>query len=186
MLKFVNNIFRFFTWILVFIITIFIFFSLYNFISIKFMNKNYTNFFGYSMFEVISGSMSPTIMVNDLILVKNTKNVNENDIITYYSDGDFITHRVINVFDDFVVTKGDANNSEDVNVEKNNIVGKVILCIPKGGLWRRILIQPKVIISILITLLLFGLCFSYTPLRKHKKCADLDNNFSDFDCINKK
>ena len=82
MLKCVNKVFQFFTWVLVFIITIFIFFSLYNFASVKIMHKSYTNFCGYSIFEVISGSMSPTIEVNDLILVKNTKNVKKNDIIT--------------------------------------------------------------------------------------------------------
>ncbi len=171
MLKCVNKVFQFF----------YLGFSIYNYylyffffhciilLLLKLCTKSYTNFCGYSIFEVISGSMSPTIEANDLILVKNTKNVKKNDIITYYNDGDFITHRIISDGDDYVITKGDANNSEDVNVKKNNIVGKVILCIPKGGLWRRILIQPKVIISILITLFLFGLCFSYTPNKKSKK-----------------
>ena len=113
-----------------------------------------------------------------------------NGVDLLINDGDFITHRIISDGDDYVITKGDANNSEDVNVKKNNIVGKVILCMPKGGLWRRILIQPKVIISILITLFLFGLCFSYTPnkksKKKNKKTVNLDNDFSDVDCINKK
>ncbi len=184
MLKFLNKFNLFFTWILMFIITIFIFFSLYNFISIKFMHKNYTNFLGYGLFEVISGSMSPTINVNDLIVVSITDNIKKNDIITYYSDGDFITHRVIDINGNDIVTKGDANNSEDVTVNSDMVVGKVVFCISNGGVWRDVLMEPKVIILIFITLFLFSLVFSYTPKRKIK-VNNIDDDFKDFDCFNR-
>lgn len=184
MLKFLNKFNQIFTWILMFVITIFIFFSLYNFISIKFMHKNYTNFLGYGLFEVISGSMSPTINVNDLIVVRITDNIKNNDIITYYSDGDFITHRVINIQDDYIITKGDANNSDDVMITHDMVVGKVIFCIANGGVWRGVLMEPKVIILIFITLFLFSLVFSYTPKRKIKS-NNIDDDFKDFDCFNR-
>ena len=45
-----------------------------------------------------------------------------NGVDLVINDGDFITHRIISDGDDYVITKGDANNSEDVNVKKNNIV----------------------------------------------------------------
>ena len=58
--------------------------------------------FGYHVFRVSSQSMEPTLMVGDVILVKevNAEDIHEGDIITYNgSYGDFagktITHEVI-------------------------------------------------------------------------------------------
>lgn len=97
MLKYINKIFQVFIDILVFIITVLIFFSLYNFISLKVLNKEYSNVLGVSIFEIVSGSMEPTLNVKDLIVVKKTSNISKNDIITYIDGKDFITHRVIKI-----------------------------------------------------------------------------------------
>ena len=59
------------------------------------------------------------------------------------------------------------------------MLGKVILVIPKGGIIRDILFTPKVIISVIVFLILFSLCFSYVPKRKRKKVDSLDNEFID-------
>ena len=174
MLKLLNKIFQIFTDILVFIVTILILFSLYNLISIKVLNKPYASLMGYSMFEIATGSMEPTINVKDLILVKITKDIKLNDIVTYEEDNNLITHRVIDIKDDYIITKGDANNSKDVNVSKNKIVGKTIYIIRKGGIIREIFITPKIIISIVITLFLVNYCFSLPACdNKQKK---LKNN----------
>lgn len=161
MLKIVNKIFQIFIDILVFIITVLILFSLYKLIQIKVMNKPYANTFGYSIFYIATGSMEPTLKVKDLIVVKITKDVDVSDIVTYMEDGNLITHRVILVNGDVITTKGDANNSKDVQVSRENIVGKMVMVIPKGGLIREIFITPKIIISIVITLVLINLCLSY-------------------------
>lgn len=169
MLKYLNKIFQIFIDILIFIITLFVFLSLYNFFSIKVLHKNNNNIFGITIFEIVSGSMEPTINVKDLIVVAQTDKIKENDIITYRDNNDFITHRIIKIEGDIITTKGDSNNSTDTKINKSRIVGKVLLIIPKGGTIREILINPKVIISIIITLILFSLCTSYIPKNKREK-----------------
>ena len=169
MLKYLNKIFQIFIDILIFIITLLVFLSLYNMISIKVLHKNQNNIFGITIYEIVSGSMEPTINVKDLIVVSQTDKIKENDIITYRDNNDFITHRVIKIEGDILTTKGDSNNSTDTKINKSKIVGKVLLIIPKGGIIREILIKPKVIISIVITLILFSLCSSYIPKNKREK-----------------
>ena len=183
MLKVVNKIFQIFIDFLVFIISILILFSLYNIISIKILNKPYTNLFCFSIFEIATGSMEPTLNVKDMVIVKITKDIKVNDIITYEEDDNLITHRVIDIKNDTITTKGDANNSLDVKVPKEKIVGKIVFVIKKGGIIREIFITPKVIISITITLILISLCLSYRQdknIKKPKKMPkNLDNKKED-------
>lgn len=174
MLKYINKMFQIFIDILMFIITFLILFALCNFISVKVLHKDYSNLFGLTIFEIVSGSMEPTLNVKDLIIVYSTDKIKENDIITYTDDKDFITHRVIKIEGETITTKGDSNNSTDVRINKNKIIGKVILTIPKGGIIREILITPKVIISVVVTLILLSLCVSYIPKGKREKIEFID------------
>lgn len=174
MLKYCNKFFQLFIDILILLITLFVFFSLYNLISIKVLHKNNNNIFGITIFEIISGSMEPTINVNDLIIVTETDSIKENDIITYKNNDDFITHRVIKIEGDVITTKGDSNNSVDNKIRKEDIIGKVIFTIPKGGIIRDILVTPKVLISIVLTLILFSLCASYIPKNRRIEFIDFE------------
>ena len=63
--------------------------------QIKIQKKEYANIFGYSFFEVATGSMSPTIEVGDVVITKITKDVNKNDVIVYKDGESIITHRLI-------------------------------------------------------------------------------------------
>lgn len=147
--------------ILTIIVIIAIFFAFYGIIQLRIMNKTYINYFGYTFFEVVSGSMSPTINTYDLVIVKIGKDVEEDDIITFYSDNSFITHRVIEYKnDDKILTKGDANNTSDKYISKDKIVGKVIYTVREFGIIKRVISSPKVLISIIITILLFSFSFS--------------------------
>lgn len=80
--------------------------------------------FGNYVFKVASGSMVPTIKVGDYILVKKTSNYKEGDVITYTTNKSNITHRIIRINKDgTIITKGDANNTEDNPIKKNQVVG---------------------------------------------------------------
>ena len=46
--------------------------------------------------------------------------------MTYEKNGYHITHRIIKKNGNKVITKGDANNSEDEEISTSDIVGKVI------------------------------------------------------------
>lgn len=100
----------------------------------------------YNGYVVLTGSMIPEIMVNDVVITKKVpaKNLKMRDIITFASSdprwsGTIITHRIIDKFQDNqglyeFRTKGDNNNiADDALVQENNILGKVILKIPKLG-----------------------------------------------------
>lgn len=146
---------------LMMIVIIAIFFALYGLFQLKIQNKPYINYFGYTFFEVVSGSMAPTINTYDLIIVKVDNNVAKNDIVTFYMDNNFITHRIIDYINDKkILTKGDANNATDKYIKKDIIIGKVIYNVPKFGIFKRVLTSPKVIISIFTTVILFTLAFS--------------------------
>jgi len=147
--------------ILIIIVIIAIFFALYGIYQLKILNKTHINYFGYTFFEVVSGSMEPTINTYDLIIVKLDKNVGENDIVTFYSDNTFITHRIIQYkSDDRILTKGDANNTSDKYISKDMIIGKVVHTVRGFGAIKRSITEPKVLISIFLTILLFSLSFS--------------------------
>lgn len=110
-------------------------FNVYNFISLKVLHKDLASLNGYAMLEVVSGSMEPTIHVGDIIIINTKKNnYKENDIITFKGkEGEFVTHRIIDIEDNRIVTQGDNNDTEDEPIKIEDIVGKYITKINGGG-----------------------------------------------------
>lgn len=144
-----------------------------------FQNKKYPNYFGYTLFEVASGSMEPTLYVNDVILVNITKdNIKKNDIIAFSSNNAIVTHRVIFVDNNVITVKGDANNVIDSPITSDQVIGKVVKIYPKLGVWKRVIAEPKILIAIFITFLLFDFALSYNDKSKKKeeKETTKDNN----------
>ena len=143
--------------ILVFIFGVIFLISIYTGVQTKILGNKYTNFFGYSLFEVQTGSMEETINPGDWIIVKLTQNIKLNDIITYESNGEYITHRVIEVYNGTFVTKGDANNAKDQPVDQKKVVGKVVNILAGFGILRKSLFNPSVLIALIITLFLLNM-----------------------------
>ena len=131
----------------------------YCYAQLKLFNKDYINFCGHTIFQVITGSMEDTIKIKDIVIVKLTKDIKENDIITYKSGEDFVTHRVIKKTNEEIITKGDANNSEDKPITSNDVVGKVIFIFSNVAVWINVLKTPQVIIAVLITIIAIWLLF---------------------------
>ena len=139
-------------------------------LSVTFSNDIHANYFGFRIFEVASGSMEPTLKINDVLLVKvNEQDLKQDDIIAYKLDDSIITHRIIMINDDSLIVKGDANNTVDSPIKKDQVVGKVIKVFPHLGIWKRILTEPKTLILIFITLLLFDVALSYNGKDKKEK-----------------
>lgn len=147
--------------ILTVIVIIAILFCAYCVFSVKVLGNKYVNLFGYSVFEVATGSMHGTIEIGDAVLVKIGSDFKEDDIITYESGNDFITHRVISLNEEMVIAKGDANNVNDNPIERKDVLGKVVKILPNLGVWKKVLLTPKVIILVLVTLFIFSILFSY-------------------------
>lgn len=146
--------------LIIVLVAICLIFASYNFIQINVLNKNYTNIFGYSYFEIISGSMEDEISINDYVFVKLTNDVKKEDVISFIDKDVVVTHRVVEINGDELITKGDANNANDEPIKKNQIIGKVIFVGKRFGLFVKVITEPIVFISFFVTILLFSAAFS--------------------------
>ena len=151
---------------------------LYSFVSVKIFSHKYVNLFSYTFFQIASNSMAPAITTNDLIVVHLNDDIKENDIVTFEDGDSFVTHRVISVTDQGYITKGDANNSEDQAILKEQVVGKVVQILPNFGVWFKVITTPKIVILVCITLLCFSLAFSYTGKKYLSKNDDFGIYYS--------
>ena len=122
--------------IAIFVFGIILLISIYNNVQTKILKNSYSSFFGYTVFGVQTGSMADEINAGDWIIVKKEKNLKLNDIVTYMQDGEFITHRIVESYKNTFITKGDANNTKDAPINREQIVGKVIKILPNFEILR--------------------------------------------------
>lgn len=134
------------------------------------LSKNsYPNYFGYTFFEVASGSMEPTLHIDDVILVKITRdNIKKGDIVAFLQDDAIITHRVVYIDGEILTVKGDNNNTIDSPIVITSVIGKVVKIYPQLGVWKKVLAEPKILIFIFVTLLLFDFALSYDGKKTRK------------------
>ena len=143
-------------------------FLTYCYFSIYVLGNDYVNVLGYTFFEVGSGSMSPTILSKDAIIVKIHDDYKTNDIITFYYQDNVVTHRVIKILEHKIITKGDANNVNDLSIDPRDVIGKVVFVWKSAAIWKKVLLNPRVVVLVIITLLLFIVTLSYDS-RLYKK-----------------
>ena len=169
MYKIFENIAQFILNVIIVIIFLMVAIVGYNYVQLKILNKDYTNFFGYTVFEISTGSMAKPLNVYDIIVVEITQDVKVGDIITYKNENnELITHRIMQIGEDKIITKGDANNTEDKPITQDAIIGKIISVYPKLGVWTKVFSEPNVLISVFITLILIGLATSKDVQEKQK------------------
>lgn len=134
------------------ILVLMISFNLYNLFSLKILKHPLTTIGGYSVLEVVSGSMEPTIHVGDMIIINTKENhYEEQDIVTFLDvNGSFVTHRIVSINEEEMITKGDFNNTEDEPTKINKIVGKYVSKIPGAGKLISSFKNPFTLIMILI------------------------------------
>ena len=152
--------------VLLTIVTIIIIIGMYYIYQLKIQKNDYANLFGYTFFEVATGSMSPTLEIGDVVIVKITKEIEQNDIIVYIDGENIITHRLIEINDDGLIAKGDANNSEDKPIQYEMVLGEVVSIWPKIGIWRKIFTSSDVVGLILVLIVLFSAVFMYSTSSK--------------------
>ena len=95
-------------------------------------------FLGYDAYNVITGSMEPTIPVGSVVYVERVEpdSVLPDEIIAFYREDEVVTHRAVenHYLYDEIVTKGDANASNDINpVKYSEFIGKVRWHFPLVG-----------------------------------------------------
>ena len=144
--------------------------------------------FGYQMYFIRTGSMSPYLEPGDVIISKKydggelKAGRDDGDVVTYWGEvrgkTDLITHRVIDVYEDTVITQGDDNNVKDspitkdeieaVMVHKTVIIDKIYKVISTAwGFWLFVFAPiAALIVSEIVSLV--------KELKKEKEVADED------------
>ena len=110
--------------------------------------------FGFGSAVVLSGSMEPTLQVDDLILVREKAEYEVDDIVVFQDGHSLTVHRLIALDGDRIITKGDANNIADDPITPDRIIGAVYLRIPFLGMIARILKTPVGIGLLLVAAIL--------------------------------
>ena len=134
----------------------------------------------FNAYVVMSGSMLPSIKVKDIVVTKKVpeERMDVQDIITFISpdnrfNGITITHSIIDKYYDsttnknYYKTKGDNNNiADEAPVPYDNILGKVILRVPKLGYLQDLLASKGALLVIVIIPCLA--IFSYDIMKMFK------------------
>lgn len=124
--------------------------------------------------------MEPTINVGDIVFVKETKDIQKQDIISFRENNAIVTHRVEDITVDennvtIYKTKGDANSAEDTGTVKiEDIEGKY--CFKIGQVGKVILfLKTKTGIGILAIILILCLFFSKGKTEKRVEPKRMGN-----------
>jgi signal peptidase len=93
---------------------------------------------GITPYVVLSGSMEPKVPTGSLCFINvhvKYENIKKGDVIAFkMDDGTLVTHRAVEITDEGIVTKGDANSANDLAVTTaSSYVGKNIGSVPYAG-----------------------------------------------------
>lgn len=123
-------------WILFALVAVVLVNNVYTIIRRTAYNDKMPTFLGFSSAVVVSGSMEPEININDVVLAHKRSEYKVGDIIVFHDvkNDDYITHRIKEVTSNGYRTKGDNNDSYDIDlVKKENVVGAVYCVLPQFG-----------------------------------------------------
>lgn len=140
--------------LLVFAVLVFML-AIYSLIQVRWIRKSYSHFAGFIALVEKTESMQKEIYPDELLIIRvGNYNIKEGDIISYYKGNEVITHRVIQVFDDGVITKGDNAENIDDKISNEMILGKIVFNVRATRFIKNVLFNPKVLILLIITLIL--------------------------------
>lgn len=122
-----------------------------------------------NIYNVETGSMEDKIHSGDYVLVYRANNYSVGDIITYQVGNYFVTHRIIEIENGKVTTKGDANNINDEAISINQIKGKIIY---HGGLLNFIIRFKYMIAAFFIGLYLLNSYYLDSKNKSKEKIRD--------------
>ena len=142
--------------------------SVYISVQINILEKEYVNIFGYTYFKVETASMADTIMIGDIVIVKINGDFLENDIISYKENNKIITHRIVKIDNDKIITKGDNNNVADSEIFQKDVIGKVVFVVKNVEIWKMVFKDVRVKVPLLMCIILFVILIIYEESREYK------------------
>lgn len=127
--------------------------------------------FGIGCSVVLSGSMEPTLSVDDLVIVTRQDDYKIGDVVVYQDGRSLVIHRIIEIDEEagMVTTQGDFNDTPDDPIKPEYIKGKMVGHIPFVGVIVRFLKTPAAFILIIIAAVAL---FEIPYLRERKKAGD--------------
>ena len=122
---------------------------------------------GYRIYVVHTGSMIPAYNPGDVVIDEPAGALRPGEVITFLHSGlssDLVTHRITDLQDGVIHTKGDANRTADVwDIRPDQVQGVVIGSVPRAGYVLVYLKSPigiaSVVTAILGLFLLYALFF---------------------------
>jgi len=120
-------------------------------VMFSFSSKSTASIFGYRFYTVLTNSMAPQeegpkggFYAGDIVIVKlmDGDQIKKDDVVTFaVGDGArYLTHRMVERKEElngekgnYLVTKGDANKSNDPPITADRVLGKVVFAVPKVG-----------------------------------------------------
>ena len=114
------------------------------------LKENPVKLFGFAFLIVGTGSMEPEIKTGELIIIKEESNYKKGDVITFVDkDGFLTTHRIIEMKNKNLITKGDSNDLEDEEIIIENVKGKVVLHSKILGIFMYYCLKPLVFLYVI-------------------------------------
>jgi len=145
-------------------------------VAFYFIISNYNVISGIKTFVVKSGSMEPTIMTGDIVVIKRQDHYKIDDVVTFTKHGgSVVTHRLVehdSKDSSKFITKGDANRDKDGDaISEDQIMGRVVLDIPRAGYY---VVFIKTPFGLVLLFLIPVLIFILDELLKIKDDKELD------------
>ena len=120
---------------------------------------------GFGVAVVLSGSMEPSLSVDDVIIVRPTGDYEVGDVVVFQNGRSLTVHEIISIDGELVTTKGSANNTPDEPIQYDYIKGEVVAVIPAVGVIVSIAKSPLVTVLLLAVAVLL-LILSYRKERE--------------------
>lgn len=119
----------------------------------KILKNAIPNLFGYVGGTIMTGSMEPNIKIGDYVIARINDGYDVGDVVMFKYGNNYIAHRVIEVYDDEILTKGDNNKTADVKIKKTDVVGPVVKVISGFGKFISFLVKYKYLIFLIVVLI---------------------------------
>ena len=106
--------------------------------------------FGVGAAVVLSGSMEKELSAGDLLFVVERDSYEIGDVVVYQDGSMTVTHRIVRFTETGVITRGDANNTDDAEITIAQIKGEVVFAIPLVGFAVNIIKTPVCTLLIIV------------------------------------
>ena len=82
----------------------------------------------YPVASITSGSMWPALKKGDIVLMEGIEKseLKTGDIVVYKNEKGFTIHRIVELNEKTLKTKGDANNISDAPVKYEDVIGRTV------------------------------------------------------------